>query len=114
MRKNRWQAGLAYFLHGTSQSIFILTDYVLYRVRDEQKALKCAFEILRRFRYFLEDARRIYPLLPDYVLGKHYNFMDGKVGWDHEDSPAPKAPPYPHLFKKEFDDPQKKFVKRYE
>lgn len=114
MTLNRWQAGLAYFLHGSAQSMFIIADFVLYRIKDEAEAIENAWLILRRFRYFLDDAKRIYPLLPDYVLGKHYHFMDGKVGWDHEDSPAPKAPPYPHLFKKEFDDPQKKFVKRYE
>lgn len=106
--------GIAYCLHGSIMGYFMEALYALMHVQDDGKAVDEGLKILNLYKYFMQDARKMYAFVPDYVLGDHYHFMDGKVGWDHEDSPAPKAPPYPHLFKKEFDDPQKKFVKRYE
>ncbi len=105
-------ASLGYFLGGTVQTIFIDTLYVLYHCLDEHKACESADETVDSLRRFCKDAVILYNHLPDYILGEHYHFCNGKVGFDHGDSKAPDAPAYPHLFKTEFNDPLKKFIKR--
>lgn len=112
--QDRYLAGLSWFLRGTTQCMLIHVLFMLYHVEDEQIGVQKAWDLLTPYKRFLEDARRLYQFLPDYVLGEHYHFCDDKIGWDHEGSTAPEAPAYPKLYKKEFDDPLKKFVKRYE
>ncbi len=114
LQNHPFLASLGYFLDGTIQSILLQAFCTLYQCADESKALIATQKVLQSLDHFFEDAQRLYPLLPDYVLGEHYGFTGNKIGFDHEGSMAPASPAYPHLFKKSFDDPVKKFHKRYE
>ncbi len=107
-------AALGYFLHGSIQSFLMNAVFVLYHCKDEEKALAGYDKVLQKMRNFLDDADVLMSFIPKYVLGEHYHFCNGKVGFDHGDDKAPAAPAYPRLIKKSFDDPLKKFVKRYE
>jgi hypothetical protein len=108
-------AGYSHFISGSMQTMFMIMTFCLYHIEDEKAAVDAVWDsLLRHYLWFLDDSKKLFGFLPDYVLGEHYHFMDGKVGWPHDDSQPPKAPPYPHLFRTEFNDPMKKFVKRYE
>jgi len=106
--------GLGFVLEGSLQSLFMMALNALYHIRDESRAAAAANEVLALACDLIEDAQKLYPNLPDYVLGEHYKFLNGKVGFDHEDSKAPDVHPRPRLIIKPFDDPQKVFVKRFE
>lgn len=107
-------AGYGYFVTGTMQTMFMTMMLCLFHIEDERAAVDAVWNsLMKYYRYFLEDSEKLFALIPDYVLGQHYKFMDGNVGWEHGESKPPKAPPYPHLFRKEFNDPLKKFIKRY-
>ena len=63
---------------------------------------------------FLDETKSIYTHMPNYSLGEHRKYhKGGKVGIDYPSTPATKMPRMRHL-KKKFDDPLKKFVKKYE
>ncbi len=108
-------AGYGSFNQGNAQIAFMIMVLTLFHIKDDRRSVDLAWDgLVKYYRWFLEDSKKLFGCMPDYVLGEHYHFMDGRVGWPHEDSEPPKAPPYPHLFRKEFNDPLKKFVKRYE
>ncbi len=113
LQNHPFLACLGHFIDGTIQSILLQAFYTLYQCIDEKKAIDATKKVLQSLDYFFDDAKRLYPLLPDYVLGEHYKFTDNKIGFDHEEDKAPPSPAYPHLFKEAFDDPVKKFHKRY-
>ncbi|MDD7022940.1 MAG: DUF115 domain-containing protein [Aeromonadales bacterium] len=103
------------FMSGSAQIMFCSMLLALFHVKDDKASVDAVWGgLVQSCLNLIEDSERLFGCLPDYVLGEHYHFMDGKVGWPHEGSEPPKAPPYPHLFRKEFNDPLKKFVKRYE
>lgn len=112
--QNRYLSGLSWFLRGTTQTIFIQVLFMLYHVTDEAEGIEKAWAMLTSYKNFIKDAQKLYKFMPDYILGEHYHFCDGKIGWDHEESLAPTAPAYPRLYKKKYEDPLKKFIKRYE
>ena len=108
-------AGYGSFESGNAQIAFMIMVLTLYHVEDDRRSVDLVWDrLVKYYRWFLEDSKKLFGFLPDYVLGEHYRFMDGKVGWPHEGSEPPKAPPYPHLFRTEFNDPMRRFKKRYE
>ncbi|MGN0908057.1 MAG: 6-hydroxymethylpterin diphosphokinase MptE-like protein [Succinivibrio sp.] len=103
------------FMSGSAQIMFCSMLLALFHVKDDRSSVDAVWDsLVRSCLSLIEDSKKLFACLPDYVLGEHYRFMDGKVGWPHEGSEPPKAPPYPHLFRTEFSDPVKKFQKRYE
>ncbi|MBQ9274083.1 MAG: motility associated factor glycosyltransferase family protein [Succinivibrio sp.] len=101
-------------LRGTAESVFISVLYALYGVQDLDFALSRAGRIVQKWVYFLEDAKKVYAFLPDFVMGEqHYEKMGGKIGYDHEGSPAPDFPAEKKWLKNDYEEKQKKFVKRY-
>ena len=105
---------LACDLEGTMQTMFIMALNALYHIKNETKAVATAQDVIRSFRYFTEDAGILFRYLPDYIMGEHHQFLKGKLGFDHELSPAPAALMRGRLFKATPQDQQKKFRKRYE
>lgn len=114
----RDNAGTSYYgncLQGSLQSFFITGTRVLYHQRDEKISLELANKIIDLVVDFLEEAPVLFSKLPDYVMGKHRDYYpDGKVGMSFDNCPAPNFPPPFILKRKEYDDPQKVFEKRYE
>ncbi len=83
---------MALMLDGTMDCMFILALYCLYRVEDERN-FERADEILDIFEMFLQDAKIMYRLLPDFIMGEHGKHTDGKVGFDHGEFKAYPIPP---------------------
>ncbi len=104
---------LAYDLEGTMQSMFIMALNALYHIKNEDKAVSVALDVIKSFNYFIEDAKLLFRHLPDYIMGEHHQFLKGKLGFDHEDSPAPETSMRGKLFKDPPLDPLKKFIKLY-
>lgn len=105
---------LACDLEGTMQSMFIMALNALYHIENEPKAVKVALDVIKSFGYFIEDAKVLFRLLPDYIMGEHHQFLKGRLGFDHEDSSAPATKMRDRLFKTAPQDKLKKFIKRYE
>lgn len=104
---------LACDLEGTMQSMFIMALNALYHIKNEDKAVATALDVIKSFSYFIEDAKLLFRHLPDYIMGEHHRFLKGKLGFDHEDSPAPVTMMRGKLFNNPPQDQLKKFVKRY-
>ncbi len=102
----------AYFLEGTMQCFFIIMLRTLYLSSDEASCMKLAKKILKIYLNFLDDAAKLYVYLPNYVLGPHQKILSGKVGFDHEDSIAPKVPVIPSI-RTNNEGYDKKFKKQY-
>lgn len=103
---------LACDLEGTTQALFITALSALYHIKDENKAVSTAYDVIICLQNFTEDAQKLFAFLPNYVMGEHHRFLKGKKGFDHEGSMAPEAVMRGKLFKKQIDDPQKFFIKR--
>lgn len=82
---------------------------------DQQINSKAAEEILYVIKDFLIEAKELFAKLPDYCLGDHKkHYPDGKVGRDMPHCKAPDFPPFLNIIGRSYDDPVKKFVKKYE
>ena len=82
---------------------------------DQQNNQKAAEEILYVIKDFLIEAKELFAKLPDYSLGDHKKYYpDGKVGRDMPHCKAPDFPPFLNIIGRSYDDPVKKFVKKYE
>ncbi|WP_281072684.1 6-hydroxymethylpterin diphosphokinase MptE-like protein [Succinivibrio dextrinosolvens] len=82
---------------------------------DTTTGLKTAEEILNIIVDFLTEAKEIFEKLPDYIIGDHRKYYpDGKVGRDMPHCKAPNFPPMINIIGCSYDDPVKKFVKKYE
>lgn len=101
-------------LEGSLQTYFIIGARALYNSPDEKKCLEKFHQIMDVITDFLDETKSIYTHMPNYSLGEHRKYhKGGKVGIDYPSTPATKMPRIRHL-KKKFDDPLKKFVKKYE
>ncbi len=107
------QRYLGFMLEGSLQSMFIMMSHVLYHTKDEKTCLKVVSKMVKLLIYFLLDSKALYRHLPDYELGPHQEYLDGKVGFDHEESKAPDMPLIPKLIEKKAPDEITKFVKCY-
>ena len=82
---------------------------------DQDEGKKVADEILYVIMDFLTEAKELFAKLPDYCLGDHKKYYpDGKLGRDMPHCKAPDFPPLLNIIGKAYDDPIKKFVKKYE
>ncbi len=99
-------------LEGSTQALFITALSALYHIKDEEKAVAAAWDVIKCLKNFIDDAKRLFDFLPHYIMGEHHRFLNGKKGFDHEDSKAPEAHMRGRLFKQPVNDPVKKFVKR--
>ena len=88
---------IAFMLDGTTQSMFILANYCLFHRDDPEQGFKLANEILDLYVMYLEDTKKLYEFLPNYVLGPHQALCHGKIGFDHEGHPAPDMPVIYHV-----------------
>lgn len=104
--------GFAFCLDGSTESQFIMILNALYRISDEKKSLALYDRLVNLYLDFLDDAQKLFRMLPDYIMGEHHALLNGKLGFDHPDSKAPDLTPRAALIKKAFDDPLKTFVKR--
>lgn len=97
-----------------SSMLTILTSS-LFATDDLEERQKNANHLLDIFEDYLLESPQIFEKLPDYIMGEHRKFYpNGKVG---KDMPHCKAPDFPNehiIIAKEYDDPVKEFVKRYE
>lgn len=82
---------------------------------NKQKSKEAAEEILYVIKDFLIESKELFAKLPDYCLGDHKkHYPDGKVGRDMPHCKATAFPPLLNIIGKVYDDPVKKFVKKYE
>ena len=64
---------------------------------------------------FLNEAPELFSYLPDYVMWDHKKYFEnGLVGKDTSYGKAPAFPNRFEIIRKQFDDPCKVFVKKYE
>ncbi len=82
----------AYMLEGSTQSLFILIQDALYHYKDEDKSLKIAKEALDLYIYFLEDSKKLFSFLPNYILEQHKELTNYKIGFDHAKSKSIDVP----------------------
>lgn len=102
-------------LEGSIQNIFIQAMAALYRSKDADKNVAVANQILDLLKYMLEDSIKLYDHMPDYILGKHHQYLNGKVGFDHPGYEANDTREIYHLYTKDVLEKieQKSFEKRY-
>ena len=100
-------------LEGSLQTYFIIGARTLYNSLDEKLCLEKFHKIMDVISDFLDETKSIYSHMPNYSLGEHRKYhKGGKVGIDYPTTPATKLPRIRHL-KNKFEDPQKKFIKKY-
>lgn len=104
------------FVDGSTSNMFIMILRILYLTPDEKEALKHAEAHFSYYNDFLEDCKKLYRYMPDYCAENHHVYLNGKIGFDHEDSKAPVLiPRKPYVTGEDRDNyPVRKFVKRYE
>ncbi len=85
---------------GSLQSSFICILRALYSSKDENKCLELANKLVDLYIHYLDDSKIIYRYQPDYILGPHQKYLNGKVGSDFPDSKAPNLPNIDILVKK--------------
>ena len=102
-------------LNGSIQNLFILVSRALYHSDDESKCVESANRIMNLVKDFLNEAPELFSYLPDYVMWDHKKYFEnGLVGKDTSYGKAPAFPNRFEIIRKQFDDPCKVFVKKYE
>lgn len=108
---------LTYFQRTIESAVcapLVIITSSLFEDKDKESCLKQANDILCILEDYLTEIPEIYLKMPNYVMGDHKNYYhNGKVGRDMPHCPAPDFPQEINIIKKEYDDPLKKFVKRY-
>lgn len=101
---------------GSVMTFFFELYKTLYNVKDFDFAKKITSEQIDLLIYFLEDAKKLYRFIPNYVAIEHMSLTNHKIGYDHPNSLAPTF--VSDAFKISQADVDKyqmrKFVKRYE
>ncbi|MBU3844628.1 MAG: DUF115 domain-containing protein [Candidatus Anaerobiospirillum pullicola] len=107
---------VADFFDGSLYSMFAMLMRSLFQIKDEKEAIRVTEDQIKYILYFIEDAKKIFRMLPDYCAEDHQKNLNGVVGFDHPDSKAP-----PIRMRKVYVTPEdtanyptRKFVKRYE
>lgn len=103
----------ACLLEGTVQTIFIMALNALYHLGNEDQAVLTAYKVIKCFKNFLDDAKKLFELLPNYILGEHRHLLNGRLGFDHEESKAPLLAPLHRFYPQTPHDQCKVFKKRY-
>lgn len=114
--KNTEQKYIGDCLQSSLANLFVILLSTLYFTPDLHKALELFNKELRFIKYLLEDAQKLFAYVPNYYPQEHIQFMDGKQGFDHEDSKAPNAfVCFTFVTQEDIDNyPVQKFIKRYE
>ena len=108
-----------YFLNvncikNTLQHAFIVLTQALYLYSDEKMAIEVANQIRDVVIDYLTELPEVYLHLPYYIMGEEKaSYPNGIVGRDLPNCNAIMFGETPVLCKRKFDDPQKKFVKKY-
>lgn len=86
----------------------------LFVDKDKKLCLDTANKLLFLLEDYLTELPEIYRKMPNYILGEHRKYYpNGKVGRDMPHCKAPVFPEEINIIKKKYDDPVKKFMKRY-
>ena len=86
----------------------------LFENKDKKLCLGTANRLLNILEDYLTEIPEVYKKMPDYIMGEHRKYYpNGKVGRDMPHCKAPDFPKEINIIKKKYDDPVKKFVKRY-
>ena len=108
---------LTYFQRTVESAVcgpLVIITSSLFENTNKKKCLKSANKILNILDDYLTEVQEVYKKLPDYVMGDHRkHYPNGKVGRDMPHCKAPNFPNTINIIKKKYDDPVKKFVKRY-
>ena len=104
-----------YLINNSLQQFFSIISSSLFQHDINNSYIdkvKYAFETIKDF---LLEAPEIYSHQPDYIMGEHRkHYHNGKVGKNMPHCKAPNLPEVKNIITKDYDDPLKKFVKRYE
>ena len=113
----RKDSSLEFFLGMVESAVcapLVLATSALFEDSNEYECLKTANIILCMLEDYLTEAKDMYKLLPDYVMGEHRKYYkNGKIGRDMPNCSAPDFPEEMNILRKDYDDPIKKFEKRY-
>ncbi len=102
-------------INGSIQNLYVMVSRALYHCGDENLCIQSANKILNLVKDFLSESKVLFSYLPDYIMWDHSKyFPNGLVGLDTSFAKAPRFPKKLEILKKQFDDPLKTFVKRYE
>ncbi len=97
-----------------SSMLTILTSS-LFATDDVGERQKNANYLLGIIEDYLHESPFVFEKLPDYIMGEHRKYYpNGKVGKDMPHCKAPDFPNERNIIGKEYDDPVKVFIKRYE
>lgn len=101
-------------LQGSINTFLFTVVDALFSIKDKDIAIAVAKEIIERIVYLLEDSKKIFAYIPDYLMSNHNELLDNKVGFDHEKSKAQETPyNYVAINNKENLENIKEFKKRY-
>ena len=108
---------LTYFQRTIESAVcgpLVIITSSLFEDKDKESCLEQANRLLYILEDYLTEIPEIYIKMPDYVMGEHKKYYpNGKVGRDMPHCKAPDFPSELNIIKKKYDDPIKKFVKRY-
>lgn len=103
-------------LNGSLETFLAECYKTLYSINDFAQAKQILDKQITLFIYFLEDAKQLHHLVPNYIAVEHIKLLNNKVGYDHEGSLAPtfEADNFKITSEDIANYPVQKFVKRYE
>lgn len=98
----------------TINHCFVVMTQALYLHANENNVLDIAENIKNVIIDFLTELPELFNKLPDYIMGEELkHFPNGLVGKNLPHCKAIKFPPSKKLIKQKYDDPIKKFIKKY-
>ena len=100
-------------LNTSSQFFFLMATKVLYKIKDEEIALKISYEILMIYKNFLEDCKYLFSFMPYYIEHNHLDLLKGQIGLNHKNSKAQTNFKAFKLFKGQIPKKTIPFIKRY-
>ena len=99
----------------TLNHCFVVMTQALYLHADEDIVLDIAENIKNVIIDFLTELPELFNKLPDYIMGEELkHFPNGIVGRDLTHCKSIRFPPKQTMIKHHYEDPIKKFIKRYE
>ncbi len=104
----------ACLIEGSIQSFFITLVHAIYGSEDEKKCLGAASEMVEVIQDFLIEIQDVFDKFPDYIMGEHRKYYPNNlVGRDMPHCKATVFPQDINMMSGKYDDPLKKFVKKY-
>ena len=100
-------------LHGSITNLSSIVLQTIY-AKNNKDGIANAQRIIALIQDFLTETIDIYAKLPNYIQGEHRKYYkDNKVGSNMPSCNAPLLPPVNSIIKTDYEDPIKKFVKKY-